>query len=100
MEGNIFGYDKLRVDRVGSIVAERYELESVAGRGGMGIVYRARDRNNGSTAAVKILRDETTPEHRERFMREAQVLSELTHPALVRCLGFSTDGASPYIAME
>jgi serine/threonine protein kinase/tetratricopeptide (TPR) repeat protein len=66
----------------------------------MGIVYRARDRTTGGAAAVKILRDETTAEHRERFVREARLLSDLTHPALVRCLGFSSDGETPYIVME
>ena len=85
---------------MGTTVAERFELETLAGRGGMGTVYRARDRATGSYAAVKILRDETTPEHRERFMREARVMSELTHPAFVRCLGFGSDGDRPYLAME
>ncbi len=61
-----------RVDDVGTIVGGRFELEALAGRGGMGTVYRARDRVSGSCAAVKILRDGTTAEHRDRFMREAQ----------------------------
>lgn len=84
------------VDDVGTTVGERYELESLAGRGGMGSVYRARDRITGTHAAVKILRDETTPEHRERFIREAQLMSELPHPAFVRCLGFGSDGERPF----
>ena len=88
------------VDHVGMTVGERYELESLAGRGGMGSVYRARDRITGTHAAVKILRDETTAEHRERFIREAQLMSELTHPAFVRCLGFGSDGDRPFLAME
>src|SRR5512145_890404 len=66
----------------------------------MGAVYRARDRVTGGFAAVKILRDETTAEHRERFVREARVLSELTHPAFVRCLGFDSEDATPFLAME
>jgi eukaryotic-like serine/threonine-protein kinase len=88
------------VGHEGTIVAERFELESLAGRGGMGSVYRARDRATGGAAAVKILRDETTAEHRERFAREAQLMSELTHPGFVRCLGFCSEGETPYLAME
>lgn len=81
-------------------MAERFELEKLAGRGGMGAVYRARDRITGGLAAVKILRDETAAEHRERFVREARVMSELTHPAFVRCLGFNSEGDTPFLAME
>jgi tetratricopeptide (TPR) repeat protein len=88
------------VNHEGVIVAERFELEKLAGRGGMGAVYRARDRATGGLAAVKILRDETAAEHRERFVREARVMSELTHPAFVRCLGFSSEGDTPFLAME
>ncbi|HEX5061945.1 MAG TPA: protein kinase [Kofleriaceae bacterium] len=88
------------MDHTGTIVAERFELEKLAGRGGMGAVYRAKDRQTGNFAAVKILRDETTDEHRERFIREARVMSELTHPAFVRCLGFGSEGERPYLAME
>lgn len=84
----------------GAIVAERFELEQLAGRGGMGAVYRARDRATGSYAAVKLLRDGTASEHRERFAREARLMSELTHPAFVRCLGFGCDGDTPFLAME
>jgi tetratricopeptide (TPR) repeat protein len=88
------------VNHEGVIVAERFELEKLAGRGGMGAVYRARDHVTGGLAAVKILRDETAAEHRERFVREARVMSELTHPAFVRCLAFSSEGDTPFLAME
>jgi len=88
------------VSHEGRIVGDRFELEQLAGRGGMGTVYRARDRATGSHAAIKILRDETTPEHRERFVREARVMSELTHPAFVRFLAYEASGETPFLAME
>ncbi len=67
----------------------------------MGGVYRARDRATGGVAAVKILHDEAPGTHRDRLEREAKLLSELTHPAIVRYLAFgSTDRGQPYLAME
>src|SRR4051812_20282934 len=67
----------------------------------MGAVYRARDRAHGGLVALKILQGESTQSHRERFAREAQLLSELTYPAVVRYLahGF-TAGGDPFLAME
>lgn len=88
------------VNLAGTIVAERFALVELAGRGGMGSVYRVRDRATGGYAAVKILRDETIAEHRERFVREARLMSELTHPAFVRLLAFGSEGELPFLAME
>jgi eukaryotic-like serine/threonine-protein kinase len=89
------------VTRPGTIVAGRFEIEQLAGRGGMGAVYRARDLSTGQAAAIKILHDEATTGHRERFAREARLLAELTHPAIVRYLAFGdTDDGRPYLAME
>ena len=70
----------------GDVIAERFEIERLAGSGGMGAVYRARDRATGGPAAVKVLwaRFLEQPEHAERFTREARVLMELDHPGIVR----------------
>jgi len=67
----------------------------------MGEVYRAEDRSNGATVAVKLLRKGATPEERARFQREVQVLADLRHPGLVAYVdhGVWTDGR-PYFAME
>ena len=59
-----------------------YELVSLAGSGGMGQVYKARDTRLDRTVAVKILPPELAadPEFRERFDREARVISQFDHP--------------------
>ncbi len=85
----------------GTVVADRFEIASLAGRGGMGTVYRARDWATGTDAAVKILHAEAPRDHRERFEREGRVLAELTHPAFVRLLGHGEIGLGQlYLAME
>ena len=85
----------------GTVVAGRYEIELLAGKGGMGAVYRAIDRITGAPVALKILHDEATEHHRERLEREARLLSDLTHPGIVRYLGFGkTARDQPYLAME
>ena len=84
----------------GEIVADRFELERVAGQGGMGVVYRARDLETGAPTAVKILTSESESQV-ERFLQEAKVLADLRHPAVVR---YVTHGLvsprRPFIAME
>jgi eukaryotic-like serine/threonine-protein kinase len=77
----------------GTLVGERFEIERVAGTGGMGAVYRARDRKSGEHVALKVI---TSREHHERFLREASVLAELRHPAIVRYIAHDPT----YLAME
>ena len=69
---------------IGTRLGERYELTSELGRGGMGIVYRARDPLLSRDVAVKMIpptRLSTKAE--ERFHREARVVAQMDHPALV-----------------
>ncbi len=65
------------------VLPERYEILSLLGRGGMGVVYRARDRVSGEVVAVKVLL-EGRANAAERFAREAAVLAGLDHPGIVR----------------
>jgi serine/threonine protein kinase len=84
----------------GDVVAERFEVERLAGSGGMGTVYRARDRQGaGESVALKVLSG--AGDDAERFAREARVLAELRHPAVVRYVahGVLADG-QPWLAME
>jgi eukaryotic-like serine/threonine-protein kinase len=86
--------------RSGDIVARRFEVESLARAGGMGSVFRARDRESGEWVALKIAHREAT-QYAERFAREANVLAELRHPGIVRYVDHGrTDGGDMYIAME
>ena len=78
----------------------RYEILSLLGQGGMGVVYRARDRASGEVVAVKVLLERRASAV-ERFAREAAVLSRLDHPGIVRYGAHGvTDAGEPYLAME
>jgi serine/threonine-protein kinase len=77
----------------GTILAERYELVTELARGATGDVFEARDRVDGSKAAVKVLRAEYLADDsmRRRFRREGAVLKALDHPAIVRLLELGVD---------
>ncbi|MBL4846698.1 MAG: protein kinase [Planctomycetes bacterium] len=63
-----------------------YEVLEELGRGGAGVVYRARHQGTGECVAIKLLSPDTTSQstQRERFLREAHALERLRHPAIVR----------------
>ncbi|NUQ75538.1 MAG: protein kinase [Polyangiaceae bacterium] len=84
----------------GELVGERFEIQHLAGEGGMGQVYHALDRRTGERVAVKVLRRESDSQ-RARFEREARLLAELSHPGIVRHVahGFLAS-EQPFIAME
>src|SRR5262245_51132029 len=84
----------------GDVIADRFEVERLAGEGGMATVYRCRDRQSGETVAVKLLRPEGG-ENAERLMREARVLSRLGHPGIVRYVDHGTTSTGElFLAME
>src|SRR5687767_13024063 len=60
----------------GQRLSDRFEIRSVAGMGGMGVVYRAHDHVLGEDVALKVLREGAD---QERFTREARLLSQLEH---------------------
>ena len=80
-------------------LADRYELGVRLGSGGMGDVYRARDRRLDRTVAVKVPSSTLTPASAERFKREAQAAARLNHPNIVSVYDWG-DGATPFIVME
>ena len=85
--------------RVGEVVGERFEVERLAGSGGMGTVYRALDRVTGAPVALKIVT--SGARDGERFAQEARVLAELTHPAIVQYVAHgATPSGRPFLAME
>ena len=70
---------------VGSVVADRFRIESLAGQGGMGAVYRAVDSQSGELVALKVIQRGAVEEGAtERFLREARLLSEVHHAGIVR----------------
>lgn len=83
-------------------VTERYELLDLLGRGGMGAVYRARDRATGDLVALKRLSNPGAPggPARELFEREYHTLDQLAHPRVVRAFDYGIDGDTPFYTME
>src|SRR5881398_1947087 len=70
---------------VAQVLSANYELESEVGRGGMGIVYCARDRRLKREIAIKVLPPELSfrVDIRQRFLREAETAAQLNHPNIV-----------------
>jgi serine/threonine-protein kinase len=77
--------DALTLDALRAQVGDRYALERVLGRGGMGTVYLARDRQLDRPVALKVLPREfaTREELRERFLRETRLAAGFSHPNIV-----------------
>ncbi|MYS85929.1 protein kinase domain-containing protein [Embleya scabrispora] len=88
------------------VLAGRYELVQLVGRGGMGEVWKGVDRELGRTVAVKVLPAELTrhEEFRRRFRREARTSAALSHHgvATLHDVGEDVDGADvvPFLVME
>jgi serine/threonine protein kinase len=83
------------------VLADRYELHEVLGRGGMADVYRATDRLLSRQVAVKVLRDAAGDEtDRLRFTHEARTLARLSHPGLVMVLDAGITSEQPFLVME
>ncbi|MFN7971593.1 MAG: serine/threonine-protein kinase [Acidobacteriota bacterium] len=87
---------------VGILVAERYRVMGIVGRGGFGLVLRAMDQRLGRLVALKLLdRVQGAPrEEMARFEREARILASLDHPGIVPVYDVGVDDGRPYIAMK
>jgi serine/threonine-protein kinase len=79
-----------------------YRIDGVAGRGGMGVVYRAQHMHLGRTVALKLLNPElaASEEFRERFVREARAAAELEHPNIVPVYDAGEVEGRLYLAMK
>ncbi|MDT0398475.1 MULTISPECIES: serine/threonine-protein kinase [Streptomyces] len=90
----------------GRVIAGRYRLEARLGRGGMGVVWRATDQLLGRGVAVKELPlDETLSaadarRQRDRTLREARALAQLSHPHIIVVHDVVEDDDRPYIVLE
>ncbi|ARP71878.1 serine/threonine protein kinase [Streptomyces pluripotens] len=88
------------------VIAGRYRLETRIGRGGMGVVWRARDQALGRRVAVKeLLPDDSLPEddarrRRDRTFREARAVAQLRHPHVIGVYDVVEQDGRPYLIME
>lgn len=80
----------------------RFEIAGRLGRGGMGEVYRARDRRLGRDMAIKVISRQSADDARTaaRFEREARAASALAHPGIVTVFDVGEHDGHPYIVME
>ena len=83
-------------------VLQRYEVLEELGRGGMGMVIAARDKQLGRTVAVKVLHGDLCehPAVLRRFMIEAQVGAQLEHPNIVPVYAMEAGGSAPAFTMR
>jgi serine/threonine-protein kinase len=85
---------------IGTRLAERYELLDELGKGGMALVYRARDPVLGRDVAVKVVSTNGLKESAiERFQREARLVGRLDHPAIVPIFDFGRDDQRLFFVM-
>jgi tetratricopeptide (TPR) repeat protein/predicted Ser/Thr protein kinase len=88
-----------QLDRLRAGLSVRYDLDREIGRGGMAVVYLARDRHHGRTVAIKVLRpDVCTALGPERFLREIRIAARLQHPHILPVYDSgSADGLLYYV---
>ena len=94
--------------RIGSVINDRFVIEGILGRGGMGVVYRARDLRKEETGdrdpfvALKVLSDEFRRDPRMvvALQRESRKAQTLAHPNIATVYDFDRDGDIVYLTME
>ncbi len=84
------------------LVADRYRLGEIIGRGGMATIYRAHDTRLRRDVALKLLRPEISADRdlADRFRREALAATVLRHQNIVACVDTGSDPAGPFLVMD
>ncbi len=90
------------VSTLAAALPPRYEILNVVGRGGMGVVYKARDRETGEVVALKVLQSglSADPGVLERFKNELRLARRITHKNVCRIHEFNRSGDLAFITME
>lgn len=95
------------LSRIDVSAIDRFEIDAEIGRGGMAVVYAAKDRDSGERVALKVLNKGVDQDVRARFQREVKAASILLHPGICRVIAFgesepTSQGAeaTPFLAME
>ena len=89
-------------DLIGKIIFNRYRVDGFIGRGGMAEVYKVWDQQRATFLAMKLLREDLAQDRifLRRFQREADTLSKLQHPNIVRSYGLEKDGLLAFLLMD
>lgn len=85
--------------QIGDVLADRYRLVRLVGRGGMSDVYEADDRLTNTAVAIKLVRS-GDPEFARRLDREVRALESLEHPGLIRLLDTGVAGDQAFLVMD
>ncbi|MBO6936941.1 MAG: serine/threonine protein kinase [Deltaproteobacteria bacterium] len=87
---------------VGRVIADRYRIVELLGRGGMGVVYKVEHIHIGKLMAMKLLHGELARDRNtvRRFQREAEAASRLSHPNTVQVFDFGRSEGLMYLVME
>lgn len=87
---------------IGQVIADRYKILAMLGRGGMGVVYKVEHVHIGKLMAMKLLSGElaSDPNTVRRFRREAKAISKLVHPNTVQIFDFGQSANLAYLVME
>ncbi|HLF56754.1 MAG TPA: HAMP domain-containing protein, partial [Thermoanaerobaculia bacterium] len=86
----------------GSLLGSRFEILAVLGAGGMGVVYKARDRELDDLVALKMLRRDVAGDQAlvARLKTELKLARKITHPNVLRTYDFGEIDGHPFISME
>ncbi len=86
---------------IGTVLGDRYRIESVLGFGGMGVVYRARDQRLDQEIALKRIRpDRVSPQRRETLRREIILSRKVTHENVCRVYDLVEINGEEWVSME
>lgn len=96
---NITGPD---ADLLRRCIPQQYEVMGKVSQGGMGAIYKVKNRYTGTPYALKVVRQNSGLETAspERFTLEAKAASSLNHPNICRVCDFGMTGDTPYLVME
>lgn len=86
----------------GSLLGSRFEILSTLGAGGMGVVFKARDRSLDDLVALKMLKREVAGDRAlvDRLKSELKLARKITHPNVLRTFDFGEIDGNPFISME
>ncbi len=85
------------------IIDERFVIQKKLGEGGMGVVYKAYNKNNNTDTAIKFLKPDVTSSYIEdviRFKREIEAVSKFNHPNIIKFYGTGEYQNTPYLVTE